>query len=121
GVSGSRNIARHNDLFPPDAALQMMKKYLTPHGEIQLLIPETEESNWMSALPSLGLKCIHVTRCRPKPDKAVNRLFLKIGHEAKLQTQDELCIYVSEKEYTSEVKALLTPFYLDSAWVKKGF
>lgn len=109
---GTRNLARHNDLLPPDDLLQGINQMIKPLGRFCLIMPYIDASLFVVEAAMHHLYCTQKLYVKTSPGKKVSRVLMEFGRERKKIQESELIIQTDDGLYTDDYKVLTRDYYL---------
>jgi tRNA1Val (adenine37-N6)-methyltransferase len=108
----SRNLARFTDSLPFEELAELSSGLLSDEGELAVIIPYSEEVNFLKIAKSVNLFPNKITRVRGTVNTPLKRSLLQLSFsEVKVQ-ESELTIEISRHQYTEEYRELVKDFYL---------
>ncbi len=111
-ISNLRKIARFNDALPFEELAESASKLLSDEGELAVILPFSEEANFLKIAKNFNLFPNMITRVRGMENTPIKRSLLQLSFsEGKVQ-ESELTIEISRHQYTEEYKDLVKDFYL---------
>jgi Predicted O-methyltransferase len=110
--STGRNLARHNDILPPEELLAGVDRLLTLEGRFCLILPYVESSLFLVDAALYNLYCIRKAHVKATPQKKVTRILLEFARERRKVTEDELIIQEPDGSYSEKFKTLTEAYYL---------
>lgn len=109
-----RSAARHNTSLSHEELLLSANKLLSQHGRFSVIIPVTENENFIELAYIYQLHPSRITLIRPFPDAAFSRALMEFSFTpAKAVFQDELVIHKKNSKYSEEYISLTRDFYLN--------
>ena len=108
----SRNLARFSDSLPFEDLLEYSTSLLSDQGALAVIIPYTEEANFLKIAKSYNLFPSRITRVRGTQNSPIKRSLLQLSFSEKDISKDELIIEITRHQYTPEYTALVKDFYL---------
>lgn len=106
------NLARHNDILPPEELLTGIDRLLTPEGRFCLILPYVDSSLFLVDAALYNLYCIRRTQVKATPQKKVTRVLLEFARERRKILEDELIIQELDGSYSEKFKLLTESYYL---------
>lgn len=108
----SKGMARHEASLSYDTLLRIASEVLLPAGRLCMISPadRRDDIEWSAAVYKLALR--RLTMVRSMSEKPVNRILWEFGRETIKVEEDELCIRLSNGEYTEKFKNLTKEYYL---------
>lgn len=108
----SRNLARFLDSLPFEDLLEYATSLLSDEGQLAVIIPYTEEVNFLKIAKSYNLYPNRITRVRGTQNTPIKRILLQLSFSENKIIEDELVIEITRHQYTPEYTALVKDFYL---------
>ena len=108
----SRNLARFSDSLPFEDLVEYATSLLSEEGNFAVIIPNTEEVNFLKIAKSYNLFPNRITRVKGTRETPLKRSLLQLSYKEAKPEEDELIIEISRHEYTPEYIALVKDFYL---------
>ncbi len=108
----SRNLARFLDSLPFEDLLEYATSLLSDEGQLAVIIPYTEEVNFLKIAKSYNLFPNRITRVRGTQNTPIKRILLQLSFSENKIIEDELVIEITRHQYTPEYTALVKDFYL---------
>lgn len=108
----SRNLARFLDSLPFEDLLEYSTSLLSDEGQLAVIIPYTEEVNFLKIAKSYNLFPNRTTRVRGTHNTPIKRSLLQLSFSENKIIEDELVIEITRHQYTPEYTALVKDFYL---------
>jgi tRNA1Val (adenine37-N6)-methyltransferase len=109
---GGRNLARHNDILPPDDLLAGVDRLLGPKGRFCLIMPYVDSSLFLVDAALYHLYCVRKAHVKATPGKKVTRVLMELGRERCKIQEEDIVIQESEGVYAAKFKTLTKDFYL---------
>jgi len=107
-----RNLARHNDILPPEALLAGVDRLLSPNGRFCLILPCIESSLFMVDAALYNLYCTRKTYVKPTPKKSISRVLMELARERHKIQETDLIIQGEDGQYTENFALLTKEYYL---------
>ncbi|MFD1094283.1 tRNA1(Val) (adenine(37)-N6)-methyltransferase [Salegentibacter chungangensis] len=107
-----RDQARFAEALPFNELLDGVSRLLSPEGNFCVIIPFTEEENFLKLAEQSGLFPQKITRVKGNKESKIKRSLMSLGFEKTGPETDELIIEISRHNYTEEYRNLVSPFYL---------
>jgi len=107
-----RNLARHNDILPPEELLTGVDRLLTPYGRFCLILPYIESSLFLVDAALYNLYCTRKTYIKPTSNKNTTRVLMELCRERRKIQETDLVIQGEDGDYTDNYKALTKDYYL---------
>ena len=109
----ARNMARHNDSLSVTELLGCTSKLLTENGKASFIIPVDAYHTWKNEAARHFLFPNHLTLVKSYPSHAPHRVMVMFSRKNQDSiSEDEICIYSSEKIHSQEYKEITKDFYL---------
>lgn len=108
-----RNTARFQKALPFELLVQAATTFLADNGRFCVVLPFTEETNFIELSQQQGLFCTKILRVRGMEHTPIKRSLLCFEKTQKETEITDLTIEISRHEYTSEYKELTKDFYLN--------
>ena len=110
--SKSINLARHSDAMPLLAFFQKSKSLLHEEGELFVLVPFYRKNETIELAQQMGLHAIQLIDLQHDATHAPFRSLLRFSQKRKSRSEEKLCIYERENQYSQRFKSLIEPYYL---------
>lgn len=110
--SSQRDQARSTDALSFGDLLEAVNQLLAPQGQFAVIIPCTEEVDFIEYAKEFNLHPRRLTRVKGNPDTPEKRSLLQFGYHQKPYIEDVLIIETARHAYTTEYIALTKDFYL---------
>ena len=107
-----RNLARHNDILPPEALLAGVDRLLSPNGRFCLILPYIESSLFLVDAALYNLYCARKTHVKPTPKKSTSRVLMELARERHKIQETDLIIQGEDGQYTENFALLTKEYYL---------
>ena len=107
-----RDQARFADALPFEELLEGVSLLLSKSGKFSVIIPASEEINFLEIAKQFDLNPHRITRVKGDKNSEVKRSLLELGFSEKDCTPNELIIENTRHNYTSEYVDLVKDFYL---------
>jgi tRNA1Val (adenine37-N6)-methyltransferase len=108
-----KSAARHNDSLTSNDILHNAVELLNPEGNLQLILPYTEGTLFITEASQFGLFCTRIIKIKPFPSGEIIRLIMKFERIKKPVSESFITIETgSRHSYTEEYKELTKDFYL---------
>ena len=107
-----RNLARHNDVLPPEELLAGVDRLLSPSGRFCLILPYIDSSLFLVDAALYNLYCIRKTYIKATPKKNVTRVMLELCRERQKVQESELAIQDGGGNYTENFSQLTREYYM---------
>lgn len=111
-ISETRGLARYYDSLPFEHLIVSVSKLLSGDGQFTVIIPFSEEENFLRLAENAGLFPNSVTRVRGTKNTPVKRSLIQFSFHKIPVVEKELIIEISRHKYTEEYKGLVKDFYL---------
>lgn len=109
-----RNIARHNDLLPPDQLVAGAATLLSDQGVLCVILPTTDEERFCTIARTYHLFPQRITRVHPTPEAMSKRSLMAFGKQELPIQIDRLDIETGGRhKYSDEYQHLTADFYLN--------
>lgn len=109
----SRDLARFQDAMPFEQLLEAADLLLSENGIFAVIIPFTEEENFIALANEFELYPLKITRVKGTPTTEIKRSLLAFSRNKTTDLSiDELVIETARHVYTPEYIALTKNFYL---------
>lgn len=110
----SRNAVRHTDTLPFSLLAEASSKLLTLSGNLSLILPVAEGTQFIKLAVEAGLHLSRMTEVIPSAGKTANRLLLEFSRIPQpAPAVETIVIRDSERKYTEEYISLTREFYLN--------
>ncbi len=113
GSNSQRNLARFTDALPFSHLLDSVAKLLSENGLFSVIIPFTEEQNFIELAHQYGLFPSRITRVRGTSNSVTKRSLLEFSFSNTHTAQSSLTIEHSRHNYTEDYIKLTKNFYLN--------
>ena len=107
-----RNKARFEDALPFKELLTSASKLLSVTGQLNVIIPFSEEINFISLAKNVDLYPIRILRVRGQEESPVKRSLISFTFQENKIEVSELTIEITRHHYTQEYINLTKDFYL---------
>ncbi|BCY28068.1 tRNA1(Val) (adenine(37)-N6)-methyltransferase [Flavobacterium okayamense] len=107
-----RDLARFEDALPFDHLLHGSSLLLSENGVFCVIIPYSEEKNFISIATHFELFPSKITRVKGTPTSEIKRSLIAFSKNQTKTYTDELVIETARHQYTEEYKILTQDFYL---------
>ena len=107
-----RDKARFEEALPFKELLNSASKLLSKTGQINIIIPFKEETNFISLAEKVGLFPSRITRVRGQKDSPLKRSLICLTFRLQKIDINELAIEITRHQYTDEYINLTKDFYL---------
>ena len=107
-----RNKARFEDALPFKELLTSASKLLSVTGQLNVIIPFSEEINFISLAKNVNLYPIRILRVRGLEESPVKRSLISFTFQENKIEVSELTIEITRHHYTQEYINLTKDFYL---------
>jgi tRNA1Val (adenine37-N6)-methyltransferase len=107
-----RDQARFAEALPFEELLEGVSLLLSKRGKFAVVVPASEEENFLKIGKQFGLQPQRITRVKGTPDSPVKRCLLEMSFLEPQITEDELVIETARHQYTQEYIELVKDFYL---------
>lgn len=107
-----RDLARFRDAMPFRQLIESAVKLLSPQGMLSVIIPFSEEKNFIVLASKEHLFPQRILRVKGTPELEYKRSLLQFSFQETSVHSEELTIETSRHQYTEEYKALTKDFYL---------
>lgn len=108
----ARNKARFEDALPFKELLTSASKLLSVTGQLNVIIPFSEEINFISLAKNVDLYPIRILRVRGQEESPVKRSLISFTFQENKIEVSELTIEITRHHYTQEYINLTKYFYL---------
>ena len=108
----ARNKARFEDALPFKELLTSASKLLSVTGQLNVIIPFSEEINFISLAKNVDLYPIRILRVRGLEESPVKRSLISFTFQENKIEVSELTIEITRHHYTLEYINLTKDFYL---------
>ena len=107
-----RDLARFEDALPFEHLLQGSSLLLSDEGIFCVIIPFSEEDNFISIANHFELYPLKITRIKGNPTSEIKRSLIAFSKREIQVEIDELIIETSRHQYTEKYKNLTQDFYI---------
>jgi tRNA1Val (adenine37-N6)-methyltransferase len=108
-----KSASRHNDSLTSNDILQSAVKLLNSGGNLQLILPYTEGTLFITEASQFGLFCTRIIKIKPYPSGEIIRLIMKFERIKKPVTESFITIETGTRHhYTEYYKDITKDFYL---------
>ena len=108
----ARNKARFEDALPFEELLTSVSKLLSVTGQLNVIIPFSEEINFISLAKNVDLYPIRILRVRGLEESPVKRSLISFTFQENKIEVSELTIEITRHHYTNDYINLTKDFYL---------
>ena len=108
----ARNKARFEDALPFEELLTSASKLLSVTGQLNVIIPFSEEINFISLAKNVDLYPIRILRVRGQEESPVKRSLISFTFQENKIEVSELTIEITRHHYTHDYINLTKDFYL---------
>ena len=108
----ARNKARFEDALPFKELLTSASKLLSVTGQLNVIIPFSEEINFISLAKNVDLYPIRILRVRGQEESPVKRSLISFTFQENKIEVSELTIEITRHHYTHDYINLTKDFYL---------
>ena len=108
----ARNKARFEDALPFEELLTSVSKLLSVTGQLNVIIPFSEEINFISLAENVDLYPIKILRVRGQEESPVKRSLISFTFQENKIEVSELTIEITRHHYTNDYINLTKDFYL---------
>ena len=108
----ARNKARFEDALPFEELLTSASKLLSVTGQLSVIIPFSEEINFISLAENVDLYPIRILRVRGQEESPVKRSLISFTFQENKIKVSELTIEITRHHYTHDYINLTKDFYL---------
>lgn len=108
----ARNKARFEDALPFEELLTSASKLLSVTGQLNVIIPFSEEINFISLAKNVDLYPIRILRVRGQEESPVKRSLISFTFQENKIEVSELTIEITRHDYTNDYINLTKDFYL---------
>ena len=108
----ARNKARFEDALPFEELLTSVSKLLSVTGQLNVIIPFSEEINFISLAKNVDLYPIRILRVRGQEESPVKRSLISFTFQENKIEVSELTIEITRHHYTNDYINLTKDFYL---------
>lgn len=109
---GQRDLARFVDAMPFRHLIESVAKLLSPQGTFSVIIPFSEEKDFMVLASKEHLYPKQILRVKGTPHSEIKRSLLLFSFEEREVAPRELIIETARHQYTDAYSALTKDFYL---------
>ena len=107
-----RNKARFEEALPFEELLTSASRLLSAVGQLNVIIPFSEETNFISLAENAGLYPSRILRVRGQEESPIKRSLICFTFQEKKIEISELTIEITRHRYTNEYINLTKDFYL---------
>ena len=107
-----RDLARFVDAMPFRELIESVSKLLSPQGQFSVIIPFSEEKNFIVLASKEQLFPNRILRVKGAPHSEIKRSLIEFSFQKTSINPRELIIETSRHEYTEDYIALTKDFYL---------
>ena len=107
-----RDLARFVDAMPFRELIESVSKLLSPQGQYSVIIPFSEEKNFIVLASKEQLFPNRILRVKGAPHSEIKRSLIEFSFQETSINPRELIIETSRHEYTEDYIALTKDFYL---------
>ena len=107
-----RDLARFVDAMPFRELIESVSKLLSPQGQFSVIIPFSEENNFIVLASKEQLFPNRILRVKGAPHSEIKRSLIEFSFQETSINPRELIIETSRHEYTEDYIALTKDFYL---------
>jgi len=107
-----RNLARHNDILPPEALLEGVNRLLSEHGRFCVILPYIDSSLFVVDAAIFNLYCIRKILIKPTFQKKTTRVIMEFSRQRSKIQESELVIKTGDGNYTEEYASITKDYYL---------
>ena len=107
-----RNKARFEEALPFEELLTSASRLLSAEGQLNVIIPFSEETNFISLAENAGLYPSRILRVRGQEESPIKRSLICFTFQEKKIEISELTIEITRHRYTNEYINLTKDFYL---------
>lgn len=107
-----RDQARFQEALPFDELIESAQALLSDNGIFSVIIPYTEEENFIALAASVHLFPLKITRVKGTPTSEIKRSLLAFSRLQQEPLVNELVIELERHLYTEDYKNLTKDFYL---------
>lgn len=107
-----RDLARFVDAMPFRELIESVSKLLSPQGQFSVIIPFSEEKNFIVLASKEQLFPNRILRVKGAPHSEIKRSLIEFSFQETSINPRELIIETSRHEYTEDYIALTKDFYL---------
>ena len=108
----ARNKARFEKTLPFEELLTSASKLLSAAGRLNVIIPFSEETNFISLAKNTGLYPSRILRVRGQKESPIKRSLICFTFQEKKIEVSNLTIEITRHRYTNEYINLTKDFYL---------
>jgi len=108
----ARNKARFEDALPFEELLTSASKLLCVTGQLNVIIPFSEEINFISLAKNVNLYPIRILRVRGLEESPIKRSLISFTFQENKIEVSKLTIEITRHHYTQEYINLTKDFYL---------
>jgi len=112
GDDAKRNQARHTLSFSLEDLTNVIDVNLCDNGFASVLLPVTEQKQWMKLLYKNAFTVSHQLNIHPSKGKAANRIITVCSRKVFTTSHKDLFIRNEENNYSEDFEKLMRPFYL---------
>lgn len=110
--NNQRDKARFQDAMPFDQLIESVNKLLHQNGKFSVVIPISEERNFINLAKLAGLFPERILHVKGNPESKIKRSLIQFSMEDKLTSHSDLAIETERHVYTDEYINLTKDFYL---------
>ncbi|MCL8007209.1 methyltransferase [Gelidibacter japonicus] len=107
-----RDLARFVDAMPFRQLIESVSKLLSPHGSFSVVIPFSEEKEFIMLASKEHLYPNRILRVKGSPQSEIKRSLLQFSFQETTVKPIQLIIETSRHQYTDDYIALTKDFYL---------
>lgn len=108
----ARDKARFEEALPFQQLLNSASKLLTKSGQLNVVIPFSEETNFISLAKKADLNPNRILRVRGQKESPLKRSLISLTFQEKKVEISELTIEITRHKYTDKYINLTKDFYL---------
>lgn len=108
-----RDLARFIDAMPFAHLIESVSKLLSPTGQFSVIIPFSEEDNFMALALNVNLFPNKILRVKGRLQSEVKRSLIQFSFQKTTVHPEQLIIETARHQYTDEYIALTKDFYLN--------
>ncbi len=109
--NAQRDQARFAEALPPEELLEGVSLLLAKNGKFSVIIPASEEEQFLKIGKRLNLHPQRITRVKGTPESAAKRSLVELSFEYSEPVENELIIETARHQYTAQYTDLVKSFY----------
>ncbi len=110
--SVTKNMAMHSSHLMYEELLQKIELFLSPSGTCCIMIPTQKEEIFKTLAFENKLFPTQIYHIKNRPDKNSFRSILFLSKKESVPIFKEICIRDNRRQYSSDFRELLRPYYL---------